>query len=95
MAGRGATEVPADAEAEAARVEPAEQVATAVNPVSPANPVNPANRVDDRRIHQDRAVAWVRLHFPIAKDRILRRRQTPRPGCARHVVAHEKNWVGW
>jgi hypothetical protein len=84
-----------DAEAGAARVVPAGQVAPALIPVNLASPVNPANRVDDRRIHQDRAVAWVRLHFPIAKDRMVRRRQTPRPGCARHVVAHEKNWVGW
>jgi hypothetical protein len=49
MAVRGATEVPADAEAEAARVVPAGQVATAVNPVSLANPVNPANLADNRR----------------------------------------------
>lgn len=40
-AGRAATVVPADAEAEAARVVPAGRVATAVNLVNLANPVNP------------------------------------------------------
>jgi hypothetical protein len=48
-AGREATEVPVDAEAEAARVVPAGQLATAVNPVNQANPVNPANLADNRR----------------------------------------------
>jgi hypothetical protein len=46
MAGRGATEVLVDAEAEAARVVPAGQVAMAGNPVNLANPVNPANLAD-------------------------------------------------
>jgi hypothetical protein len=46
-AGRAATEGPVDAEAEAAWVVPAGQVATAVNPVNLANPVNPANLVDN------------------------------------------------
>jgi hypothetical protein len=45
-AGRGATEVPVDAEAEAARVVPAGEVATAVNLV---NPVIPANLAGSRR----------------------------------------------
>lgn len=43
-AGRVATEVPVDAEAE---VVLAGRVATAVNPVNPANPVNQANLADD------------------------------------------------
>jgi hypothetical protein len=41
--------VPVDAEAAAARVVPAGQVATSVNLVNPANPVNPANLADNRR----------------------------------------------
>lgn len=44
-AGRGATEVPVDAEAE---VVLAGRVATAVNPVNLANPVKQANLADDR-----------------------------------------------
>ena len=41
--------VPVDAEAEAARVVPAGQVAMAVNPVNLASPVNPANLAGSRR----------------------------------------------
>jgi hypothetical protein len=47
MAGPGAAAVPVDAEAEAAWVVPAGQVATAVNPVNRVSLVSPASPVDN------------------------------------------------